>query len=134
MDCDSARATTITNAKMIPGRYDMDNFPRILIASRDPTGLPPDMLTLATSRYEDEAKPGPLLVIPRKVRGRRIELTQSPTMSLSFGTRSGARDSLNSRTRCGCSPCAPQICRTEVAPIPTAFDIISAAVQWVALF
>jgi hypothetical protein len=40
MDCDSARATTITEAKVIPEGYDVDYFRRILIASRDPKDLP----------------------------------------------------------------------------------------------
>jgi len=66
MDCDSARATTITNAKVIPAGYDVDHFQRILIASRDPKGLPLDMLSLAAFLYEDEAKTAPLLEIPAK--------------------------------------------------------------------
>src|SRR6266446_6885352 len=61
MDCDSARATTITEAKVIPEGYDVDQFRRVLVASRDPRGLPLDMLTLATFLYLDEAKTGPLL-------------------------------------------------------------------------
>ena len=66
MDCDSARATTITKAKVIPAGYDVDHFQRILIASRDPKGLPLDMLSLAAFLYEDEAKTAPLLEIPAK--------------------------------------------------------------------
>src|SRR5262245_1715955 len=66
MDSDGARATTITNAKMIPDGYDVDQFQRILIASRDPKGLPLDMLSLAAFLYEDEAKTAPLLEIPAK--------------------------------------------------------------------
>jgi hypothetical protein len=66
MDSDGARATTITNAKVIPEEYDVDHFQRILIASRDPRGLPLDMLSLATFLYEDERKTGPLLEIPAK--------------------------------------------------------------------
>ena len=66
MDCDSARATTITEAKVIPEGYDVDHFRRILIASRDPNGLPLDMLSLATFLYENEAKTGPLLEISAK--------------------------------------------------------------------
>ena len=66
MDCDSARATTITEAKVIPEGYDVDHFQQVRIASRDPKGLPLDMLTLATFLYEDEAKTGPLLEIPAK--------------------------------------------------------------------
>ena len=66
MDCDSAHATTITEAKVIPEGYDVDQFRRVLIASRDPRGLPLDMLTLATFLYLDEAKTGPFLEIPAK--------------------------------------------------------------------
>jgi hypothetical protein len=69
MDCDSARATTITKAKVIPEGHDADHFQRILIASRDPKGLPLDMVSLATFLYEDEAKTGPLLEIPAKFTG-----------------------------------------------------------------
>ena len=64
MDCDSARATTITSAKVIPDGYDVGHFQRVLIASRDPKGLPLDMLTLATFLYKDDDKTGPLLKIP----------------------------------------------------------------------
>jgi hypothetical protein len=66
MDCDSARATTITNAKVIPDGYDVDPLQRVLIASRDPRGLPLDMLSLASVLYEDEANTGPLLEIHAK--------------------------------------------------------------------
>jgi hypothetical protein len=66
MDSDGARATTITNAKVIPEEYDVDHFRRILIASRDLKGLPLDMVTLATFLYEDEAKTGLLLEIPEQ--------------------------------------------------------------------
>lgn len=66
MDSDAAQATTLANAKVIPEGYDADHFQRILIASRDPRGLPLDMLSLATFLYEDEAKTGPLLKIPAK--------------------------------------------------------------------
>jgi hypothetical protein len=69
MDSDSARATTITNAKVIPEGYDVDHFQRILIASRDPKGLPLDMVSLATFLYENEAKTGPLLEIPAQFTG-----------------------------------------------------------------
>jgi hypothetical protein len=65
MDCDGARATTLTNAKMIPDGYDVDPFQRVL-ASREPRGRPLDMLSLATFLYEDEANTGPLLEIPAK--------------------------------------------------------------------
>ena len=63
MDCDSARATTITEAKVIPEGYDLDHFQRVLIASRD-RHLPLDMLTLATFLYGDQSKSGPRLKIP----------------------------------------------------------------------
>jgi hypothetical protein len=66
MDSDGARATTITNAKVIPEGYDADQFQRILTASRDPKGLPLDMVSLAAFLYENEAKTGPLLEIPAK--------------------------------------------------------------------
>ncbi len=66
MDCDSARATTITEAKMVPEGYEADQTHSLIIASRDPKGLPLDMLSLATFLYENEAKTGPLLEIPAK--------------------------------------------------------------------
>lgn len=64
MDCDGAHETTLTNAKVIPEGYDVDHFQRVLIASRDPRGLPLDMLSLATFLYEHEGKTGPRLEIP----------------------------------------------------------------------
>jgi hypothetical protein len=64
MDCDNARAITLTNAKMIPDGYDVDPFQRVLIASRGPRGCPLDMLGLATCLYDDEGKTGPRLEIP----------------------------------------------------------------------
>ena len=67
MDCDSARATTITAAKVVPAGYEIDQAHHsLIIANRDPRGLPLDMLTLATFLYEDEAKTGPRLEIPAK--------------------------------------------------------------------
>ena len=66
MDCDSARATTITAAKIVPEGYEADQIHSLIIASRDPKGLPLDMLSFATFLYEDEAKTGPLLEIPAK--------------------------------------------------------------------
>src|SRR5271166_6326045 len=66
MDSDSARATTITEAKMVPEGYEADQTHSLIIASRDPKGLPLDMLSLATFLYENEAKTGPLLEIPAK--------------------------------------------------------------------
>ena len=66
MDSDSARATTITEAKIVPEGYEADQIHSLIIASRDPRGLPLDMLSLATFVYEDELKTGPLLEIPAK--------------------------------------------------------------------
>ena len=66
MDSDSARATTITEAKMVPEGYEADQTHSLIIATRDPKGLPLDMLSFATFLYEDEAKTGPLLEIPAK--------------------------------------------------------------------
>ena len=36
MDCDSARATTITAAKIVPEAYDADQARSLILASRDP--------------------------------------------------------------------------------------------------
>jgi hypothetical protein len=66
MDCDSARATTITEAKIVPEGDDTDQTHSLIIASRNPKGLPLGMLSFATFLYEDEAKTGPLLEIPAK--------------------------------------------------------------------
>ena len=66
MDCDSARATTITAAKVVPEGYEADQAHSLIVASRDPRGLPLDMLSLATFLYEDEGKTGPRLEIPAK--------------------------------------------------------------------
>ena len=64
MDSDSARATTITEAKMVPEGYEADQIHSLIVASRDPKGLPLDMLSFATFLYENEAETGPLLKIP----------------------------------------------------------------------
>jgi hypothetical protein len=66
MDCDSARATTITEAKVIPGGYELDRFQRVLVASKDLQNRPLGMLTLATFLYEDESKSDPRLKIPAR--------------------------------------------------------------------
>ena len=66
MDCDSARATTITAVKVVPEGYEADQARSLIVASRDPRGLPLDMLSLATFLYEDEGKTGPRLEIPAK--------------------------------------------------------------------
>ena len=64
MDCDSARATTITAAKIVPEGYEADQPHSLIIASREPSGRPLDMLSLATFLYENEGKTGPRLDIP----------------------------------------------------------------------
>ena len=64
MDCDGARVTSITEAKIVPEGYEADQAHSLIIASRDPKGLPLDMLSLATFLYEDEARTGPRLEIP----------------------------------------------------------------------
>jgi hypothetical protein len=66
MDSDGSRATTLTNAKVIPDGYYVDPLQRVLIASRDPKGLPLDMVSFATFLYENEEQTGPLLEIPAK--------------------------------------------------------------------
>jgi hypothetical protein len=63
MDCDSARATTITAAKVVPAGYEADQVHSLIIASRDLRGLPLDMISLASFIYADEAKTGPRLDI-----------------------------------------------------------------------
>jgi hypothetical protein len=62
MDCDSARATSITAAKVVPE----GSGPQSDRRQQRPRGLPLDMLSLATFLYEDEVKTGPLLEIPAK--------------------------------------------------------------------
>jgi len=66
MDCDNARAATLTAAKAIPNGYEVDPVQHVLIAGSDPNGSPLDRLSLANFLYEDQAKTGPLLVIPVK--------------------------------------------------------------------
>jgi len=66
MDCDSARVATITAAKIVPEGYEADEAHRLIVPSRDPGGLPLDMLSLATFLYEGEGKTGPRLEIPAK--------------------------------------------------------------------
>ena len=56
MDCDSARATSITAAKTVPEGYEADEAHSLNVASRDPSDLPLDMLSLATFLHEDEIK------------------------------------------------------------------------------
>jgi hypothetical protein len=64
MDCDGARKTTLTFAKVVAEGYEANQTHSLIIASRDPKGLPLDMLGLATFLYEDDVKTGPLLEIP----------------------------------------------------------------------
>ena|SRR5271163_545640 len=66
MDCDSAHATTITGAKIVPEGYEADQAHSLIIASRDARGVPLDMLSLATFLYQDKARTDPLLDIPAK--------------------------------------------------------------------
>jgi hypothetical protein len=66
MDCDGARRTTITSAKVVPDGYDVDPKTE-LIATRNeegPSAL--DMLSFATFLYENEAETGPLLEVPQQ--------------------------------------------------------------------
>src|ERR1700739_122619 len=56
MDCDSARATTITEAKVIPEGYEADVAHSLIIASRDPRGLPLAMPSLATLLHGDRVE------------------------------------------------------------------------------
>jgi hypothetical protein len=64
-DCDSAGATTITATNIVPEGYEADRAHSLIIASRDPRGLPLDMLSLSTFLYEDEAKTGRCSRSPR---------------------------------------------------------------------
>jgi hypothetical protein len=64
MDSDNARATTITEAKVIPDGYDVDALQHVLIVGTDPNSHPLEVISLASFLYEDEAKTGPLLGIP----------------------------------------------------------------------
>jgi hypothetical protein len=66
MDSDNARATTVTEAKVIPDGYEVDPVQRLLIAGTDPSDHPLNMLGLAAFLYEDEAETGPLIEIPAK--------------------------------------------------------------------
>jgi hypothetical protein len=61
MDCDNARATTLTAAKMIPDGYEVDPVQHALIAAISPIGI-----GLASFIYENEAETGPLPDIPAK--------------------------------------------------------------------
>ena len=58
MDCDNARATTLTAAKKIP---DVDPAQQALITGNDPNGI-----GLASFLYGNDAATGPLIEIPAK--------------------------------------------------------------------
>jgi hypothetical protein len=64
IDCDGARATTITAVKIVPPAYEADRAHSLIIASKDPKGLPLDMLSLATFLYAEQPDAGPCLEIP----------------------------------------------------------------------
>jgi hypothetical protein len=59
MDCDNARATTLTAAKAIPDRYHVDPAQQVLMTGADPVGI-----GLASFLYSNETGTGPLLDIP----------------------------------------------------------------------
>ena len=61
MDRDNARATTITQAKLIPAGYDFDLAQYVVIAAGDPIGI-----SFASFLYRNEIEAGPLLGIPAK--------------------------------------------------------------------
>ena len=54
----------ITAAKVVPQAYEADQAHSLIIASRDPKGLPLGMLSLAMFLYSDEAETGARLEIP----------------------------------------------------------------------
>jgi hypothetical protein len=66
MDCDNARKTTTSEAKVIPDGYGFDPLRHVLVDGTDLGGHPLDMVSLATFLYEDEAKTGPRLEISAK--------------------------------------------------------------------
>jgi predicted phage-related endonuclease len=61
MDCDNARATTLTAAKAIPDHYRVDTAQQKLIEGPDPLGV-----DLALFLYGSEAETGALIEIPAK--------------------------------------------------------------------
>ena len=61
MDCDNARATTLTAARAIPDRYRVDAGQQVLIAGADPVGV-----GFASFLYGNDAATGPLIEIPAK--------------------------------------------------------------------
>jgi hypothetical protein len=61
MDCDNARATTLTAAKVIPDGYELDAAQHALTTAISPIGI-----SLASFLYENEVETGRLLEIPAK--------------------------------------------------------------------
>jgi hypothetical protein len=61
MDCDNARPTTLTAAKVIPDGYELDAAQHALTAAISPIGI-----SLASFLYENEVETGRLLEIPAK--------------------------------------------------------------------
>jgi hypothetical protein len=61
MDCDNARATTLTAAKAIPNGYEFDPAQHALTAAISPIGI-----SLAAFLYDNEVETGPLIEIPAK--------------------------------------------------------------------
>jgi hypothetical protein len=74
MDCDNARGTTITEAKIVPEGYEARAH-SLIITSRDPRGLPLDTLNLATFLYEDEGKAGRRLEIPTEFTDSELSIS-----------------------------------------------------------
>jgi hypothetical protein len=61
MDCDNARATTLTAAKVIPDGYELDAAQHALTSAISSIGI-----SLASFLYENEVETGRLLEIPAK--------------------------------------------------------------------
>jgi hypothetical protein len=61
MDCDNARATTLTAVKAIPDDYEVDPTQQVLIAGSDSSAI-----ALASFLYGDDAETGPHLEIPAR--------------------------------------------------------------------
>ena len=57
MDCDSARATTISAAKIVPEGYEADQIHSLIIASRDPKG--PPWICSASPRFSTKTRRRP---------------------------------------------------------------------------
>src|SRR5262249_60917464 len=61
MDCDGARRTTITGAKLVPDGYNVSTS--LITASGDSKDRPLDMLSFATFLYENESETSRFLQI-----------------------------------------------------------------------